>query len=278
MLDGPGADRGRGDRRLRAGRLAELHEPAERPQRGQRRDGGLAPERVEHEVEARAARRLAQRRGERRRRAAHRRVGAERARQLQPLGAARGRDDAARAEQPRGLDGDLADDAARAEHQHRLAGLQLAAPVQREPGGEPGDAEADGERRVEARGHGVAAAGGDQRALRERPVRLDGGVEVDGAAVGAPADALLARHVRRLVALVRERPGRDAHVDGVHAGGEHGERLGALGGRRIVEARRAPGRRRGRAGSRHASARILRSAVRWTTPRSPTTSAASCPA
>ena len=87
----------------------------------------------------------------------HRRVGAEPARALEPGRVARRRDDAARAEQLRGLHGDLADDAARAEDEHGLARREPAAPLQPEPGGEPGDAEADGERRVEAVGHRVAA-------------------------------------------------------------------------------------------------------------------------
>jgi len=160
------------------------------------------------------------------------RVGAERPRALQPVLAARGRDDAAGAEQLRRLHADLADYAAGAEDQHALARLQAAAPLERQPGGEPRYAEADGERRVESVGHRVAAAGRNLRALAERAVRLDARVEVDEAAVGASADALLAGDVRRLVALVRERAAGDPDVDRVQAGRQHVEHLGA---RRVVE-------------------------------------------
>ena len=100
-----------------------------------------------------------------------------------PSASARGRDDAPGAEQLRRLHRDLADDAARAEHEHGLALGEPPAPLERQPRGEAGDAEADRERGSRPSGTRVAVAGFEQRPLGERAERLAAVLEVDERAV-----------------------------------------------------------------------------------------------
>ena len=171
-LDRRRPDRLRGERRLRARRLPEADHPPERLHRADRRRGRLAPQRIEHDVEAVAAGRLAQHAGEVVGAELDDLVRTERARVLEQLRVARRGDHAARAHQLGRLDPDLADDAARAEDQHGLARREPAAPLEPEPGREPGHAQADRELGFESVREVVARAGLDQRPLAVGAERL----------------------------------------------------------------------------------------------------------
>src|SRR5437764_812067 len=65
-------------------------------------------------------------------------------------GGATGGNDALRAEDARGLHCNQPDDTGRTEHEHPLAALHVGAPLDREPAGQPGDAERRGQRVVGA--------------------------------------------------------------------------------------------------------------------------------
>ena len=124
----------------------------------------------------------------------------------------------------------------------------------------------------------VTAPGLDQRPLGERPVRLDARVEVDEAAVVAPADALLARDVRRRRGA---RSGTSRSRCARRPGSSRRRARRAARRHRTEPGRRtrpAPGSRHVRAGSRLALRGYYDPPFGWTTRRSPTTSRASCPA
>ena len=271
------ADRGGGQRRLRARRLAERDMAGEGVRGGHGRGARLAPQRVQRHVHA-AAGGLAQRR----RQVVvlpdpDRGVGAGLAGPLQPLRAARGGHDPPGPEQPRGLHADQADHAAGAQHEHRLARLQLPPPLQPQPRRQPGDAQRERQPGVEPLGHGEAAAGRDQRALREGAEGRDVLVEVHPRAVLERAHALLARDVRRLARVAREVAPGDPQVDGVQPAGLDGDELPALARDGVVE---GPGLGDGPVGREDGGAHGADSTMlrRWTTPASPTTSAGSRPA
>ena len=161
---------------------------------------------------------------------ANRGVGAEREAALQPFGGPRGGHDAGRAEQLGGLHRDLAEHAAGAEHQNVLALLQPGAPGEREPGGQAGDPQRDGDALVEAVGQRVRGGGVNQRALGHRAEGNDRRVEVHALAVEQP-DPLAPRDrwQRRLTGV--EAPRADRDIDRVQTGGKNlDDRLAGPGG------------------------------------------------
>ena len=270
----------RRERRLGAADWPRLHEAAERLHRPERGDRRLAPQRVEHEVEAVAAGRLAERarRGRRRRAGTSASAPSSRARSS----AASSRAAATTRPAPSSFaactaiwpttplapsTSTVSPGASRPRHSSASQAAR------------PDDAEGDRERRVEAVGHRVAARRRDQRPLRERAERLRLYSKYTSVPSARRPDALLAGHVRRLVALQRERAGGDADVDGVHGRGERPRRrrrprLGS-GSRNSPTSR--DGAVRVQDGGSH-RAGYYDPPSRWTTPRSPTTSRASCPA
>src|SRR4051794_11389369 len=135
-------DERRGQRDLPAGHVAHLDVAGEAVHGAHGRERRRTPEHVERHVDL-AFRRRADRVRERLGLAVlHVRTGA--AQTGQALWGQIGGDDAARAEQLGRLHRDAADGAAGAEHQHGLAGLQLRAPLEREPGRKAGVAECGG--------------------------------------------------------------------------------------------------------------------------------------
>ena len=174
-----------------------------------RRERGRAPQRVEDEVVAVAAGRLAQRgRSTASRVAAERDVASapSRAGALEPVRVARRGDDPARAEQPRRLH-------ARSGPTTPLAPRTARSRRRRAGRATPARARRRGRRRrgrPRAPGRGRRAPGSRRRrrsasARRTRRTASRRVLEVDERAVRAPADALLAGDVGRLVALERER-------------------------------------------------------------------------
>jgi hypothetical protein len=156
----PAAQGRRVDRQGRPGRAAEVHQAStlgEHQRRGRARDAG---QRVDDDVGGTLAR-LAQPRGQ----GGGVVVGPQLDHgirtafggALQGAGRARRRHDAAGTEQPRRLDGDLADDPSGAEHQHGLARAHRGTAVEHLPGG-------DG-REAQGGHHGVGEVGVDQDGL-----------------------------------------------------------------------------------------------------------------
>ncbi len=234
----PAAKRPRDDLGGRPGGAAHLHDPPAAPQRADRRDRGLAPERVDHEVGALAAH-LPQRRGEPGP-GRHCDVGAGGHGPLSPVVAAGGAHDPRGAAVARRPDRDLADAPARPEHDDRLARQERAALAHRHPAGEPGDAQAGREREAQVRRHrhhglvGHADDLGQAPGHGQAPDRRPGGVRegVDDLARG-----LGARDVRRVGHVHVEAPCGDGQIDRVERRGPHaherpaglGLRLGHLG-------------------------------------------------
>ena len=115
------ADRRRGNRRLRAGARSDLHEPRAEARGVDGRHERLAEQRVDDDVDPAPGGR-----GQRARQViwlaeANGGVRAEREAALQPFGRTRRGDHTRRAEQLRGLHGDLSQHAAGAQHEHVLA-------------------------------------------------------------------------------------------------------------------------------------------------------------
>jgi hypothetical protein len=124
-----------------------------------------------------------------------RRIRAELPRPLQHLGVTPRRHHAAGAEQPRRLHRELADDAGRAQHEHRLARSQPRAPRERQPGRQPGHAKRHRNAVVELVRQRDRLLFPDQRALGERAERRHGAAEVHAPSVaGDSPDALAAHH------------------------------------------------------------------------------------
>ena len=182
-----------------------------------------APERVEHEVEAVAAARprAARRRGRRARLELHGGVGAELGGALEPSSL---RAAATTRPAPSSFAAWTRDlRRRRRSRRARAPSRPLAGAAPLERAARPRARRRRGRRRAPDRARrapGSRSPASISVALGERAERLAAALEVDEAAVRAPADALLARDVGRLVALGGNVPGRDPHVDRVHAGGE----------------------------------------------------------
>jgi hypothetical protein len=200
---------------------------------GQRRLDRAPPQRVDDVRRAVAARRLGHPLGELTAVVGVERdgrVGAGLPRAAQPVRVAPGAHDALGTEQPGRLDGDQADGAGGAEHEHAIVGAHGGAPSQRQPTRQAGDAEGGSEAGVcvpwqlDDRSRrrrcalGQAAVAGDAEAaprhVDERPV---------GEAVRtchAP-DRLGAGDIRQRGMTGEEAPAADGDVDRVQRRGEH---------------------------------------------------------
>ncbi len=114
------------------------------------------------------------------------------------------------------LHGDAAGYARRACDGDALTLLQLAAHLDRHPGGEAGDAAGERLAGVGALGKREALLGIEDDPLGHGAVlEIAGATEVDELAVGGACDAFHARRVRRLGADRVELAARDGAVDGV---------------------------------------------------------------
>ena len=153
------------NRRFQACGRSQVDQAAAEAQRAERGDGGLAPQRVDHDVDL-AACSIPVRGREVAVAERHERVRAELTRALERVGVARGRNHRAGAEQLGTLHCDLTDRAGRAEHQDgsslRHVGLR-----EREPRGQPRDAERRRDRVVGFVGKGHERLGCAVRVVRQ---------------------------------------------------------------------------------------------------------------
>ena len=168
------AQNARGERCRRPARVADLRDP--RARSGD--DGGrlerqapTARRRRASAARLRNSRRAARRGRRRRARPRRRRPSSQRA--LEAVRVSTGGDDTPGTEDLRSLDGDGADAARGAEHEHGLAGADRSKPGQRHPGGEADDAERCGVEIVGVGGNLDEDLVGHRERLCERPVGDD---------------------------------------------------------------------------------------------------------
>ncbi len=196
-----------------------MNDPRARARGVESGDQRLAEQRVDDDVDASLAG-LRECRGQVWLLERHGGVGAALERPRQTALRARRGDHTARAEYTRGLHRDLADDAARTEHEHVLAGPQFRAPGQREPPDEAPDAERHRQPVGDVIAYRQRRRGIDQRPLRHRAERRDRRIEVDAAPLER-RHGLSAGDGRQRRPAAVERAGRKRHIDWIQAGGEH---------------------------------------------------------